>query len=257
MAATHKPNRSDEQGDDTNDKRETPKGDSMTVPQVPPSPTNPDNSAQCKYERTPTWEKVLAMVGVSAAVIYAGISLMMWCEMQKQTRIQRDTGINTERAWVGLDVPITLDSIETQSARVGIKGHYSIKNFGHGPAFKVFQSGTFVDTDRKIAEAEEDTACVAPIKFSTGTVPVGPKLKPLPPFGQILFPNQPKDEVIDFTGPAQVVEHLRFVGCAAYIDQFKSMHWTRFCMERTPGDVSRIPKLEFCALYNDTDEPKN
>jgi hypothetical protein len=219
---------------------------SLTGPNI----TNP-------HARPPSWKTALdvctflvAAGAFAAACIYAGISYRMWREMQTQT-------VNSERAWVGLDIPITLDVVEVNSSIVKIKGHYSLKNFGQGPAFKTIEFGNFVDpADPKMAESESDIACEAPVKFATGTVPIGGDLKQPPPFGRILFSDQKMDRPIDFNGTVQTVAHYRFVGCIAYIDQFKSIHWTRFCMERRPGDLSAIPKLDFCALYNDTDEPK-
>src|SRR6266849_232509 len=136
-APTHNPNRSDEQGDDTNNEHTTRKGDFMTVPQVPPSPTNPANAAQCKYERTPTWEKVLAIVGVSAALIYAGISLMMWCEMQKQTGILNRQFVSNDRAWIGVgssSIPYPVTYPDGPNKPV-FTVRYTLKNVGHSPAF--------------------------------------------------------------------------------------------------------------------------
>jgi hypothetical protein len=46
---------------------------------------------------------------------------------------------------------------------------------------------------------------------------------------------------------------------AAYLDQFNTVHWTKFCMERRPGDstpITEIPKLDCCAMYNETDQPE-
>lgn len=201
--------------------------------------------------------EVLALFGLA---FYACITYRMWTEMQTQTQIQRNTGINTERAWVGLDLPVTLDAIETRPTQTQIRGHYSLKNFGHGPAFKVMQSGSFVGTHEsmEMQTREANFFCDSSVKFTTGTVPVGGEMKQPPPFGHTLFPGKGDSYPIEFQGPPETLLHLRFIGCVAYIDQFKAVHWTRFCMERRPGDGTPIPKLDFCAMYNDADEqPKN
>lgn len=232
---------------------------------LPPAPHSYQITCKTEkdwHDKVKFWIEIVGLGFLIAytitTVVYACITHRMWIEMQTQTKIQRDTGINTVRAWVGLDVPITLDAIENQSARVVIIGHYSIKNFGHGPAFKVVQFGNFVGTNEsmEIQTREANSSCDGPVKFATGTVPVGGEMKQPPPFGYVLFPDKWNNYPIQFQGPQDTVLHLRFIGCVAYIDQFKTVHWTRFCMERTPGDPARIPKLNFCAMYNDTDEPK-
>jgi hypothetical protein len=232
----------------------------VVVEALPPAqPPEQEREAREKRKEWCAWGNLVIQGLVLAAVIaYACITHRQWKEMQEQTRIQRNTGINTERAWVGLDVPITLDRIETQSTSVAIKGHYSIKNFGHGPAFKVMQSGNFIQqTNLEMEKREADFYCDSSVKFATGTVPVGGEMKQPPPFGYTLFPSQGKDYPIEYQGGTDTLRFLQFVGCVAYTDQFKTVHWTRFCMERRPGDTSKVPKLDFCALYNDTDEPKD
>jgi hypothetical protein len=199
-----------------------------------------------------------------ATIKYAYITHDMWIEMQKQTGVQRDTSINQERAWVGLDVPITLDAIDISPKGGEILGHYTIKNFGQGPALKVVQFGNFVDLDMAVdaQKREADSYCKGAVDFTNGTVPVGGEMKQPPPFGYTLFPGQQHTELIQFGGKIgeSTAKFLRFIGCVAYIDQFKHTHWTRFCMERKPGSpptpAGKIPKLDFCAMYNDTDEPQ-
>jgi hypothetical protein len=193
---------------------------------------------------------------VILTLIIAGAALWSAFIFQGQLDVARDVAVASERAWIGLDVPVTLEVIAPHGARVSIKGRYSVKNFGRGPATKVMsQFGNFVDpTNRTIADATANSSCDGPVKFTTGTVPVAGDLKQPPPFGYMLFPNQWHNEVIDYQGPVETVRFLRFVGCVAYLDQFRAVHWTRFCMERKPGDQTPIPALTFCALYNDTDQ---
>jgi hypothetical protein len=236
------------------------------IESFPPSPTPEKqwNSKERWKNRRDWWQFVISLATLLVVAAYTFVSWRQWKtmdrtfkEVQKQTEIQRKTGINTERAWVGLDTPITLDAIEIGSTQTRIKGHYSLKNFGHGPAFKVTQFGSFAGTGEsmEIQTREADSYCDSSVKFTTGTVPVGGAMKQPPPFGHILFPDKSDSYPIEFQGPPETLLHLRFIGCVAYIDQFKTVHWTKFCMERRPGDPAPIPKLDFCALYNDTDEP--
>lgn len=249
--------------DDVGKKGEAPKEPSI-IPRVVTSPTPNDKSEKCRYSHTPWWKTTAEIIGIGAVIWYAFLTNNMWREMQEQTRIQRKTTINSERAWVGLDIPVTLDAIEIAPKAIRINGHYTVKNFGHGPALKVMQFGNFVDLDAtmEIQKREADSYCDSAVKFTTGTVPVGGELKQPPPFGYTLFPSQSHTELIQVTGqelPEKTATFLRFIGCVAYLDQFKETHWTRFCMERKPGTITpvgQIPKLDFCAMYNDTDQPK-
>jgi hypothetical protein len=202
---------------------------------------------------------IIAVLTLISLIVYACITKRMWTEMQTQTTIQRATEINSERAWVGLDVPITIDAVTVEGDRVAIKGHYSVKNFGHGPAVKVIQVGDFVDdpSNLKMTGKEADFYCDSSVKFATGTVPVRDTLQQPPPFGYTLFPDKWHDEPIEYNGPVSTTKFFQFVGCVAYIDQFKAVHWTKFCMMRKPGNTDRIPKLDFCSLYNDSDSKPN
>lgn len=241
----------------------------IMIESFPPSPTpEKQRNSKKRWKNRREWGQFIISLGTLLVVgAYTCVSWQQWKtmdrtfkEVQKQTEIQRNTGINTERAWIGLDTPITLDAIEIKSTQTRIKGHYSLKNFGHGPAFKVIQSGSFVRTgeNMEVQAREANFYCDSSIKFATGAVPVGGEMKQPPPFGRILFPDKADSYPIEFQGPSDTVLHLRFIGCVAYIDQFKTVHWTKFCMERRPGDTTLIPKLDFCAMYNDTDElPEN
>jgi hypothetical protein len=223
---------------------------------------------QCNIQNSNRWAAWITTLATTGAVIaatwYGCTTRRMWQEMQEQTRIQRNTAINQQRAWVGLDVPITLDAIGYSPTAINIAGHYTIENFGHGPALKVIQFGNCVDLDAtmEVQQQEAKSYCDAAVNFTNGTVPVGGELKQPPPFGYTLFPGQSHTEPIQFTGklPSKMATFMRFIGCVAYLDQFKITHWTRFCMERKPGTpatpAGKVPKLDFCAMYNDTDEPK-
>ncbi len=112
----------------------------------------------------------------------------------------------------------------------------------------------------EMQKREADFSCDSAVKFATGTVPVGGNLQQSPPFGYTLFPNQVHNELIEYQGPIETLKFLQFVGCAAYLDQFKTVHWTRFAMWRGPYNPTviqkGIPKLDYYSLYNDTDQPK-
>jgi len=210
-------------------------------------------------------KSLLEAGGIAAVVWYACVTNSMWKEMQRQTKIQRDASINQERAWVGLNGSVITDVLQAMP-KVRIGGRYSIENFGHGPALKVFPNSMpvweYKGADyRKTAEM----VCVPAIEFATGTVPYGPGVSNPGPMGYTLFPGQIHDEQIgdgpwEGEGLTKPMQHFWFIGCVAYLDQFKAVHWTRFCMESsfTHQPINKDTPLQFCALYNDAGdwEPK-
>jgi len=139
-----------------------------------------------------------------------------------------------------------------------VESHYSVKNFGHGPAFKVFAYGRFWSIPN-LYENVAKTACNGPIEFATGTVPTVPRIRNPGPMGYTLFTNQTHPETMGsprdpWQGAGEPnLKHFWFIGCIAYLDQFKTVHWTRFCMEPnfSPQDFNKDTPLQFCALYND------
>ncbi|MFZ0302322.1 MAG: hypothetical protein WAL75_06540 [Terracidiphilus sp.] len=198
--------------------------------------------------------EVLAFGGL---VYYACVTERMWKEMQHQTKIQGDTQINSERAWVGLDGPVAIDALQLTPI-FGFESHYTVKNFGNGPAFKVMAQG-WPWTDPKTFDNLAKTVCEGPIEFNTGTVPIGPGMENPGPFGYMLFPGGTHAENVGspidpWTGPPLPdLKHFWFVGCIAYIDQFKAVHWTRFCMEPVyvRQTMTKDIKLQYCSRYND------
>jgi hypothetical protein len=218
------------------------------------------------------WKPYVFILNVGtfiAVAIYACITHRMWKEMQEQTRIQRTTGINTERAWLGLDadLPIRLKTLKLGPPRFEVIADYRIKNFGHGPAFKI-ASFEWVTTDSTWLEDDKwrdaRFGCVSSMNYTEGTIPVGGTVQQPPPMGRILFLGQilerPMGQPGDpFIGPS--VPNAKFVwffGCITYKDQFGASHWTRFCLltpEWTPHVVfDEHVSLHMYGLWNDTDD---
>jgi hypothetical protein len=166
-----------------------------------------------------------------------------------------------QRAWIGLDGVVKIDVLET-IPHLGVEAHYRIQNFGNGPAIKVIPIGWFW-TDEKLMENLALSICQMASNFTAGSVPHGPNVRNPGPMGYTLFPNQGHEETIGspsdpWTGPAEPdLTHFRLIGCIAYINQFKVVHWTRFCMEpqiNASLPLTKDTPLTFCSLYNDTDE---
>jgi len=207
----------------------------------------------------------LATVGaVAAASIYAGITHHMWEEMQKQTCVQRESAMNSERAWVGLNqtpqIEITPLTQKEFTAQIGIQ----LQNFGKGPAFNVFAQGEFA-VHGHVKETIE-TTCNLIFPF------VG--LKPTKPvssnedlsknqWGQMIFPNQiPLNTGNSWSGnSADILEQEIFVvGCIVYKDQFQRPHWTEFSYSTGPlltqvvRNASSFSRLYVSSANNYTDD---
>jgi hypothetical protein len=212
------------------------------------------------------WKKCIAAILSPNffLVIFTGLLVIVgalpWCTLEKTDKTSRQI----QRAWVGLDGIVEIDALET-TPRLHVESHYRIKNFGNGPALKVVVSGWFeTNLNLEMEKRAAKFACDGAVKFATGTVPMSPEMHNPGPFGYILFANQWHDEFIGspgdpWTGESQPdMTHFKLIGCVAYIDQFRAVHWTRFCMEPDfyigRQIMDKNVRLRFCALYNDTDE---
>ncbi len=201
------------------------------------------------------WKFLFSILMLAGVLYYAHVFRNMWREVMKQT-------VNSERAWIGLKEPVTIDVLEL-TPRLKVEAHYSIQNFGHGPALKVTPSGWFLD-DSKTLKTVANGICRGAEEFSTGTVPLGSGLTEQTPMGFMLFQGQFHTETIGsprdpWQGAAEPdLKHFWFVGCIAYIDQFKNTRWTRFCMEPAPTQqpITRDIPLRYCPLYNDTEDTR-
>jgi hypothetical protein len=196
------------------------------------------------------------VTGISVVIALIGTGAALWSVHEA-----RLATIQANRAWVGLDGPIVVDEFRAGPIW-GIALHYTVKNFGHGPALKVISS-PFLTDDPKDEEGVANFVCKATENFSTGTVPMDPKVVNPGPLGHVLFPDQTA-KIGDLISPdKRFVWHgagsladgkfVIAVGCVAYMDQFQEPHWTRFCMH---GRVAhgQLAQWDFCNLYNDTDE---
>ncbi len=195
--------------------------------------------------------QILALCGLA---IYCYFTYGLWIESQKQTA-------SAARGWLGFtqqgvdNLPVVIDNVQTSPSFI-VDAHYTIENFGNGPAIKVMQS-SWIETDPKMIEKTAAFACEGAKRFSTGTVPMTSDVHNPGPMGYILFPKQTHSELIHWRGnDPQSGQWIYVIGCVAYVDQFRKWHWTRFCVLTGTG-VIPLPggsKQTLCTLYNDTDE---
>jgi hypothetical protein len=176
------------------------------------------------------------------AAIYAFVSYRQWTEMQKQP-------VNASRAWLGYqqvkdsNLPIIVDHVAI-SPRLTVEAHYTIENFGSGPAVKV-SSIFWVETGKDLAMLKRTAAfiCTSSVKFATGTVPVSPAVY-----------NAHSETWGGDAMPS--LQWMYVMGCVAYLDQFKTWHWTRYCIVIGDGKkpITDASPKRLYTLFNDTDE---
>jgi hypothetical protein len=193
---------------------------------------------------------------IAAAALYSAWSFSdQLGEMHLQTQLG-------ERAWMGLVGTVTIEDLEMIEPRYKLTAHYQLKNFGHGPAYKIITTGWF-STNLQDLKMMGDHACDTIMPFTEGTIQVGPGIPQPPPLGTMRFPDQTLDEIIGerndpFTGDyVPNLKKIWFVGCVTYKDQFKATHWTRWCVtspDSGPVTIDKNVFLHFCNLYNDTDD---
>jgi hypothetical protein len=242
--------------------------DMAIIPSVPaPPPPKTHCEITCKTEKD-FWDHVKTgaeIFGIVLLAIYTGYTVKMYCANKQAAdaatsaaKTAKDTLITSSRPWLGLDGTVTTDVLE-KSPIFKIAGHYTIKNFGQGPAIRFFAFSEPVwDSEGENYMTIGRSACNIPIQFITNTRNPGP-------MGSILFPAQTHPQGIGDGGPwrgnasAPNVKHIWVVGCIAYLDQFKALHWTRFCVESSyfAKAINKDTPLQFCALYNDTEEDQN
>jgi hypothetical protein len=148
--------------------------------------------------------------------------------------------INTSRAWLGYQLddqtklPLVVNAIElSPSPRVA--WHYTVENFGNGPAIKmlVLEAAETI-APKKIMDGIAAGWCDDARKFATGTMAGANNPGPL---GYVLFPKQTyRRSVPSWEGVPQPTDKFLYLfSCVAYLDQFKARHWTRSCVRIGDG----------------------
>ena len=214
------------------------------------------------------WTLAIEVVGLLGLSAYAYITFQLWQEAQKQT-------VDSARAWVGYqqipnsNLPIAIDRLEI-SPSLRVEWHYTIENFGNGPAIKVVPESLIPPSND--LEGVRGTAafiCDNGTKFATGTIPIEPPRQNPGRMGIVLFPHQTYTDnsmspsrsdspyASAWKGPAMPdLKWMFIMGCVAYLDQFKAPHWTRFVVQIGNGidPVSMASPRMLYSLLNDTDE---
>jgi hypothetical protein len=210
------------------------------------------------YDERRQWATlIIESIGLIGLIVYAVFTGGMWQEMQEQT-------VDSARAWIGYqqipgsNLPVAIDGLAL-TPKFAIVGHYTIENFGNGPAIKVMPAHWVETTHTSLRELAVDAEDVCDFgkQFATGATPEQGGEESPGPMGFVLFPKQTYVKPFFWSGDATPnLKWLYVMGCVAYLDQFKKPHWTRFVViigdGKTPVSIASPRRLY--TLYNDTDE---
>lgn len=201
-----------------------------------------------------------AWFGFGAAVIYAGISLLVWRQMIKQNRIANSTlrqsiaSFRTdERAWIEFE-PIKPIMVSPQSRKFPAAFKYDIyaKNIGKTEALDVrFRYATQMfgnehnGDNPDFAKSIQDELLFHREKGSTG-VPIGS-----PPVPSVLPPNTTATTPFIAAGQSPRNGFVEFiVGRVDYVDAFGIAHWKKFCFYTADAKGT----LWYCKYGNSEDK---
>lgn len=199
------------------------------------------SNRQYRVQNSVRWA---AWFAFSAAVVYAGISVLMWCQMIKQTRIAAESQKESirsfrmdERAWVELE-PIQGALFTPKTDKFGATFRYAIlpKNVGKTVATSVqmraLRNGMsapieFGD-DPKQVSFEQD-------QLLLGRAINQPKAMPIiTPIPQTLGPQSTSPIPVFLNGQEPMIFRtgetvFYIIGRIDYSDAFGVSHWKKFC----------------------------
>jgi hypothetical protein len=156
-----------------------------------------------------------------------------------------------QRAWVGVDRPVTLESL----AEGGIKYTVTIKNFGNSVALDIGLHAKAIIGWDKMKPAIEET-CKQAADFSNVR-----RFKVVTNFGDFpqqistgdLFPSDVSGHHFSDTIEKGTSESpLTVVGCIVYRDQFGKERRSRFCYQSTKEDAT-FPRLIYQCVVGPND----
>jgi hypothetical protein len=125
---------------------------------VPSPPKDQKPKSTCRPDQTPWWKTVLEGVVIISGVCYAIITFLMW-------RDSHDNFVVNQRAWIGVDRPITVSAASVEAPHKGKASFVvTVKNFGNSVALS-----TSVSAEPLIAfdmmKVVSDKTCTTAKKF--------------------------------------------------------------------------------------------
>ncbi|MBZ5628316.1 MAG: hypothetical protein LAO06_05550 [Acidobacteriia bacterium] len=192
--------------------------------------TGPSNNGETETERllrgTRTIERLqfganatLAVIGVIALCIYGG----QLAVMRGQLAEMKKTTVIAQRPWLGIDGNATLEKPDHRWV-----AKFKIRNYGLSPGLHSVFAGETANhpLTADIAKLKIEEAC------SRGEALTGTELYPnnSQGHGYTIFPGAPSqtENITISAGPAPETA-VALLGCMTYLDQFGTLHHTRFC----------------------------
>lgn len=225
---------------------------------IPPQP-QPTAHPNCdshhhRYESSPRWKDWLEGIALFAGIGYAIVTFCMW-------RDAHDNFIVNQRAWVGADRPVSLDSIILGSKHSGKVSYViTLKNFGNTIALSTAIWSEAISGWDRMKPAMDDSCFRAAVlsrgKFNSGNIP---KVEfPKNMSNGLMFQGDTigrhfRDIEID-VGSGNSPSPLTIIGCVVYRDQFGKERQTRMCYGGS-GELEKIaaPLLLYQCPLGDND----
>jgi hypothetical protein len=208
----------------------------MRTDSLTPPPNDGKTACQCHY-KSPHWGwKLLEGAALTAAVVYAFLTYLMWRESHQNFVVD-------QRGWIGAvtDFP----SVVNQGTQ--LQTHLNVFNHGKTPALKIHlectvsrQTNTdIVRFDYSKIHTVSDMGMLTPNSYTTIECGAGEQGE-----SDTLSKNQADDLT---SGRAYLAVH----GLGTYDDIFGGVHWFRFCFWRSYYSGGSY-NAGSCAAFNDT-----
>jgi hypothetical protein len=198
------------------------------------------------YANARRWATFAFAVASAVATCFAAVySCSSWGEMEKQTRIQRNAAMNSERAWVfvsQIDWGFTAPDANGNRA---LTTTFSVRNAGKTPAKNVRMKAVV----EIIKNGQTPTFSYDPATLNMANVLVAGDSKNFPaPLEPIILSAADWQELHD------AKDYLVGYVQTTYDDVFGKSHWHHYCGWTVPTDKTVQVTARSCALYNDMDQ---
>jgi hypothetical protein len=183
---------------------------------------------------------VLEVVGVTAAVVYAGVTIVQLYDLRHSIEMNN-------RAWVGLDRPVDVTAFSFGPKEGKASYIVTLKNYGPSVAQHIAISA-HVSTNIAEVVAQQLQACKEAEATSNGWFQAPAQHFGEHLVGDTLFPSDAEGRHFDnqtFNPYGTAAPNvLTVTGCVVYRDQFGKQRRTRFCYWYF-GNPTQIPYPTF------------
>jgi len=209
------------------------------MPQVPPTPSNTDQSKKSWYKSLQRWRTVLEIVAIPFAVLYAIVTCFQWRDLRHNFQTE-------QRAWLVQKATFPDDNgIKHGVGNVPI-ATVNISNSGKTPAKSInWQIG--LEIPRSAEEVQFDYSSSNGGGFSNL---LNPNTGPL--FTRVKLNG---DHILTQTDADDLLNGRRYIavyGKGHYNDIFESTHWFTFCYWLWYYQGYAVYAADGCTRYNDT-----